>query len=143
MRSDAQNPQRRQRDILRVMTQSLLSGGMTRAWSRMLSLFVPSVSMDAVLLTKATSDDPQATALHLYEWERDRLLTLAKGLGAAAVTVLAALIADATQGKVQGPTPVAYLAGGLVAVLLLWAGFILTGLRRLAEQYSVALVLVS
>lgn len=81
--------------------------------------------------------------LQLYTWERDRLLNLAKGLGAAAVTVLAALIADATRGDVKGPAFAAYAAGTLVALLILWAGFILTGLWRLASQYAIALELVS
>ncbi|MEP7089142.1 MAG: hypothetical protein ABI776_03455 [Nocardioidaceae bacterium] len=86
----------------------------------------------------------QAVVLQLYTWERERLLTLAKGVGGAAVTVLAALIADATQGSVDSPSVwVVYLAGALVALLLVWGAFILSGLRRLAEQYSLALLVVS
>ena len=116
---------------------------LNRWWLRLQSLFVPSVSLRTLLLARALPE-PEDVVLQLYTWERDRLLTLAKGVGGAAVTVLAALIADAAQGTVDTPNVVAvYLAGSLVALLLVWGAFILSGLRRLAEQYSLALLVVS
>lgn len=116
---------------------------LNRWWLRLQSLFVPSVSLRTLLLAKSLPE-PQAVVLQLYTWERERLLMLAKGVGGGAVTVLAALIADATQGSVDSPNVWAvYLAGALVALLLVWGAFILSGLRRLAEQYSLALLVVS
>lgn len=111
------------------------------AWLRLESLFVPSVSLLAVLIARAAPDS-EAVVLQLFAWERERLLSLAKGIGAAAAGVLASLIADATTGEASGPAVVQYLAGALVALLLIWAGFVLTGLRRLAEQYAIALQVV-
>jgi hypothetical protein len=116
---------------------------LNRWWLRLQSLFVPSVSLRTLLLAR-TLPASEDVVLQLYTWERERLLTLAKGMGGAAVTVLAALIADATQGSLDNSNLTAvYLAGALVALLLVWSAFILSGLRRLAEQYSLALAVVS
>ena len=112
-----------------------------RMWRRLRSLFVPAVPVTSVLRARQ-ADDPDAAILQLFEWERERLLTLAKGLGAAAVAVLAALIAQAIEGKASGPESVGYLAGGLVGILLWWSSFLLTGLHRLTEQYAIALELI-
>jgi hypothetical protein len=109
-----------------------------RAWMGLRSLFVPSVSLAAVLAVPHTAERA-AAVLQLYSWERDRLMTLAKGSAGAAITVLTALIATAVEGKVATGPGVLYLAAALVAGLLLWGGFLLTGLRRLAEEYSIAL----
>jgi hypothetical protein len=57
--------------------------------------------------------------------------------------VVTGLIAAALEGKVTAPGYVVYLAALLVAELLSWSGFIVTGLRRLAEEYPVALGLVN
>lgn len=113
-----------------------------RLWARLRSLFIPSVSVAAVLATIGTAS-PDDAVEQLYAWERERLLTLAKGAAAAAVTVLTALIASAIEGKVTAGPVIIYLAAALVALLLLWGGFILTGLRRLAEEYALALAIVS
>jgi hypothetical protein len=113
-----------------------------RLWSRLRSLFIPSVSVAAVLAT-IMSGNPDEAIQQLYSWERDRLLTLAKGTAAAAVTVLTALIASAVEGKVTAQPSLIYFASGLVALLLIWGGFILTGLRRLAEEYALALELTA
>ena len=113
-----------------------------RLWIRLRSLFIPSVSVAAVLETIGTASPADAVE-QLYTWERDRLLALAKGAAAAAVTVLTALIASAIEGKVTAGPVIIYLAAALVAFLLLWAGFILTGLRRLAEEYALALDIIS
>lgn len=112
-----------------------------RLWMRLRSLFVPAVSI-ASILTAAATDDPDEAVLQLYTWERDRLLTLAKGTAGASITVLAGLIAAAIEGKVTASGVVVVAAAGLVAALLFWSGFLLTGLHRLAEQYTTALRLV-
>jgi Leucine-rich repeat (LRR) protein len=109
-----------------------------RAWMRLRLLFAPSVSLDAVLAA-ADMNDSGAAVLQLYTWERDRLLTLAKGAAGAAITVLTGLIAAAIEGKVVTNKTVLFLAAALVAGLLLWGGFLLTELRRLAEEYATAL----
>jgi hypothetical protein len=109
-----------------------------RTWMRLRSLFVPSVSLAAVLAV-ADKSDSRAAVLQLYTWERERLLTLAKGTAGAAITVLTGLIATAIEGKVQASAVVLSLAAVLVAVLLFWGGFLLIGLRRLAEEYTTAL----
>ena len=111
-----------------------------RAWARVRSLFVPTVSVVAVcdLIGLEKAED---AAKQLYDWERDRLFTLAKGLGAAAIGVVTTLLVDAAESKVTSTT-LASMAAALVALLLLWGGFILTGLRRLAEEYPVALMLL-
>jgi hypothetical protein len=113
-----------------------------RLWARLRSLFIPSVSVAAVLATIGTKNPADAVE-QLYAWERKRLLTLAKGAAAAAVTVLTSLIASAVEGDVTAGPVVIYLAAALVALLLLWGGFILTGLRRLSEEYALALAIVS
>jgi hypothetical protein len=109
-----------------------------RLWMRVRSLFVPSVAVVALFDLLGRNDAADAIK-QLYEWERDRLFTLAKGLGGAAVGVLTTLIVDAIEDKVATVTLTVYLSAVLVAVLLLWAGFLLTGLRRLSEQYALAL----
>jgi hypothetical protein len=55
------------------------------------------------------------------------------------VTVITGLIAGAIEGKVTAPGWIIGFAALLVAELLGWSAFILTGLHRLAEQYAVAL----
>lgn len=113
-----------------------------RMWVRLRSLFVPSVSAEAILRA-INASSPDDAIEQLYSWERDRLLTLAKGASAAAITVLTGLIASAAEGKVTTEPIILYLSGALVAVLLLWGAFILTGLRRLAEEYALALSIVN
>ena len=110
------------------------------AWIRLRSLFVPSVSLAAVRAASRT-DDAAAAILQLYDWERDRLLTLAKGTAGAAVTVLTGLIATAVEEKTKLNAITLVPTAALVVVLLGWSGFILTGLRRLAEDYSTALTI--
>jgi hypothetical protein len=111
-----------------------------RAWIRLRSLFVPSVSLAAVRAASRT-DDAAVAILQLYNWERDRLLTLAKGTAGAAVTVLTGLIATAVEEKTTLSAITLVPTAALVVVLLAWSGFILTGLRRLAEDYSTALTI--
>lgn len=111
-----------------------------RAWARTRSLFVPTVSVVAVCDLIGTAD-VEAAAKALYDWERDRLFTLAKGLGAAAIGVVTTLLVNAAEGK-HAPAPAVWLAAAFAALLLLWGGFILTGLRRLAEEYPLALTLI-
>jgi hypothetical protein len=112
-----------------------------RLWARLRSLFIPSVSVAAVL-SAVKAENAKEAVEQLYSWERDRLLTLAKGTAAAAVTVLTSLIASAVEGKVNADPVLIYLAAILVALLLVWGAFILTGLRRLAEEYALALEIV-
>lgn len=111
-----------------------------RAASRARSLFVPTVSVVAVsdLIGLSNADD---AVKQLYDWERDRLFTLAKGLGGAAVGVVTTLLVDMVEKK-STDTLVVWMAAVFVVMLLLWAGFILTGLRRLAEEYPVAMKLL-
>ena len=111
-----------------------------RAWARTRALFVPAVSLVAVsdLIGLANADDQ---VKQLYDWERDRLFTLAKGFGAASIGVITTLLVDAAEGK-PADEPAVWLAAALAAMLLVWGGFILTGLRRLAEEYPVALMLL-
>jgi hypothetical protein len=97
----------------------------------------------AAVLAAIEAVDPDSAVEQLYEWERDRLLTLAKGAAAAAVTVLTALIASAVEGNVSAKPVIIFLAAALVALLLLWGGFILTGIRRLAEEYALALSIIN
>src|SRR5436190_12360844 len=114
--------------------------GEERTWARLRSLFVPTVSVVAIsdLIGLANNED---AARQLYDWERDRLFTLAKGLGAASIGVVTTLLVDAAE-KTGVDKPAVWLAAALAAMLLLWAGFILTGLRRLAEEFPVALMLL-
>jgi hypothetical protein len=110
-------------------------------WMILQSLFIPTVPVAAVLAA-ATVDDASGAVLQLYEWERNRLLTLAKGAGGAAVTVLAGLIATGFAGKTGVNSVTLFVAAPLVAILLFWAGFLLAGLRSLADQYPIACELV-
>jgi hypothetical protein len=108
-----------------------------RAWARLRSLFVPTVSV--VAISELIGDEKaEEAAGQLYDWERDRLFTLAKGLGAAAIGVVTTLLVDAAEKKHTDAVAV-WLAAGFAMLLLLWGGFILTGLRRLAEEYPLAL----
>jgi hypothetical protein len=111
-----------------------------RAAARARSLFVPTVSVVAVadLIGLPNADD---AVKQLYDWERDRLFTLAKGLGGAAVGVVVTLLVDLVEKK-STDTLAVWMAAAFVVMLLLWAGFILTGLRRLAEEYPVAMKLL-
>jgi hypothetical protein len=88
------------------------------------------------------TDKPEDVVLQLYTWERDRLMGLAKGLAATAVTVLTSLIGAAFDGSSTVSSSIYSLAGVFIVELLVWAGLILVGLRRLAEEYPTALRLV-
>lgn len=112
-----------------------------RLFARLRSLFIPSVSI-AALLSTVGSAKPDDAVEKLYTWERERLLALAKGTATAAVTVLTGLVAAALKGEVKAGPPIVYLAATLVLLLLAWGGFILTGIRRLAEEYALALSIV-
>ncbi len=111
-----------------------------RLFEKLQPLFAPYISA-AALASAAASGNPTATILQVYTWERDRVLTLAKGVGGGAVTVLAGLISSAVEEKIIRSIA-ALLAAALVATLLLWGGFSLTRLRRLADQYAEALRLI-
>lgn len=116
-------------------------GSLDRLWMNLRSLVVPAVAVWSVLLAAGT-DKPEEVVLQLYAWERDRLMTLAKGIAGAAVTVGAALIASAIEGKITVSGDYIILAAVFLGELLVWAGAILIGLRRLAEEYPLALGLV-
>lgn len=109
-------------------------------WSRLRALFVPSVSAWA-MLELIGREDAADSIKQLFEWERDRLFTLAKGLGAAAAGVLTTLVAASFDEQATGTAITVSLSAVLVALLLTWAGFLLTGLRRLADQYAFALAM--
>jgi hypothetical protein len=111
-----------------------------RAAARARSLFVPTVSAVAVA-DLVGLEDADGVVKQLYDWERDRLFTLAKGLGAASVGVVTTLLVDAVE-KTSTAAAAVWMAAAFAVMLLLWAGFILTGLRRLAEEYPVALDLL-
>jgi hypothetical protein len=107
------------------------------------ALVVPRVPISA-LADASLLDDTEAVVTQLYDWERDRLMTLAKGTGGAAVST-AALIVTASITNVQGSKldwPIAIGVTVLVMGLLLWAGVILIGLRTHSEELAAALALV-
>ncbi len=107
------------------------------------ALVVPRVTVSA-LADASLLDDADSVVTKLYEWERDRLMILAKGTGGAAVSTAALLVA-ASVTEVKDSTLVVPVAIGLsllVAVLLLWAAVILIGLRRHSEELSAALAMV-
>jgi len=116
------------------------SGDLDRLWSRLRALFVPTVSAWALLELVGREDAAEAIK-QLFEWERDRLFTLSKGLGAAAAGVLTTLIAASFDKDAVGSAVTVSVSAVLVALLLTWAGFLLTGLRRLADQYAFALAM--
>lgn len=115
-----------------------MSVWLDRLWSRLRALFIPSVAA-AALFELVGRDDAAESLKQLFDWERDRLFTLAKGLGASAAGVLATLVAAAFDKDATGTAVTVTLSAVLVALLLAWAAFLLTGLRRLAEQYTLAL----
>jgi hypothetical protein len=124
----------------RSVGSSLLADWRERAASRARALFVPTVSVVAVF-DLAGVENADASVKQLYDWERDRLFTLAKGLGASSIAVVTTLLVDAAEAKATDSAAV-WLAALFAVLLLLWAGFILTGLRRLAEEYPVAVRIV-
>ena len=75
---------------------------------------------------------PVDAVQQLFDWERARLLGLAKGLAGAVATVATALIVDAIESKASASAWLVVLAAVLLVELLAWSGFIVTGLRRLA-----------
>jgi len=105
------------------------------------SFVYPAVAVSAVLQTRGT-DKPEEAVLQLYSWERDRLMGLAKGLAAAAVTVLATLIGASFDNSSTVSTSDFNLVAAFIAELLIWAGLILRGLQQLSEEYPTALRLV-
>ncbi|MCW2620415.1 MAG: hypothetical protein JWL64_17 [Frankiales bacterium] len=104
-------------------------------WWAARSFFVPTVSGVAVMDAYFSPDWPSALE-KLYEWERDRLLTLCKGAAATVVTVTVALtaIGFSTDSRTP-PTWLVWAGCAALGVLLAWAGYLLVGLRRLAEEY--------
>ena len=88
-----------------------------RAAARARSLFVPTVSAVAVsdLIGLSNADD---AVKQLYDWERDRLFTLAKGLGGAAVGVVITLLVDVVEKK-STDTLAVWMAAAFAVMLLL------------------------
>ncbi len=105
------------------------------AWPR--SLIFPAVSAQAVLRA-AAGPVPEEALTQLFDWERDRLLGLAKGVGAAAVSTLIALVGVAVDGAKDVNVAVAVVLVVLSLTLLGWGGVILVGLQRLGESYALA-----
>lgn len=126
---------------MRRLRELLLRDAMSRLGSRLQSFFVPTISAVAVADLIGLPNAGEAVK-QLYDWERDRLFTLAKGLGGAAVAVLTTILVETAKGTRTTVTG-DWLASACVILLLLWAGFILSGLRRLAEEYPIALMLVT
>ncbi len=81
---------------------------------------------------------PEQALTQLFDWERDRLLGLAKGLGAAAVSTVLALVGVAVDASTDVNGFVAVVLVVLGVVLLVWGGLILVGLQRLHESYALA-----
>jgi len=100
-------------------------------------LFIPSVTVAAIEEIRDLGDRP-SVVLQLFTWERDRLLTLAKGMGGAAVTVLTGLIAAAATGQPSSRN-IIFFASGFFFELLVWGGWLLVKLHLFAEQYPAAL----
>ena len=96
-----------------------MDGLLDRLWRRFQALFIPTVGVTSALATLVVHDQAKRNdaVLQLYSWERDRLLTLAKGLAGTAVTVTAGLIADTLESKVTSTGAVVYLSALLVAEL--------------------------
>ncbi len=104
-------------------------------WRR--ALLLPGVSVSAVLRAKS-GPAPEEALTQLFDWERDRLLGLAKGLGAAAVTTLIALAGVALDSSKGVNGAVAIVLVTLSATFLVWGAVILVGLQRLSESYALA-----
>jgi hypothetical protein len=96
----------------------LLKDWSERAAARTRSLFVPTVSAVAVADLTGLSNADDAVK-QLYDWERDRLFTLAKGLGGAAVGVVVTLLVDAVEEKSTDSLAV-WMAAAFAVMLLLW-----------------------
>jgi hypothetical protein len=129
----------------RAVTEVLagLGGTIFRVLTVIRALFVPYVSFGTLLVVSTLPADKRSDLVkQLFDWERDRMFTLAKGVGAAAVTVLVALIADDTEGNLKGGSVALDLAGALVVGLLLLGGWIFASIRTLAEQLPAAEELV-
>jgi hypothetical protein len=123
------------------LREVLWDDALSRLGARLQSFFVPTVSAVAVADLVGLPDAGGAVK-QLYDWERDRLFTLAKGLGGAAVAVLTTLLVETAKGT-HTTASGDWLASVCVVLLLLWAAFILSGLRRLAEEYPIAFTLVT
>ncbi len=105
------------------------------AWRR--ALLLPGVSVSAVIRAK-NGPAPEEALTQLFDWERDRLLGLAKGLGAAAVTTLIALAGVALDSSKGLNGAVAIVVVTLSMTFLAWGAVILVGLQRLSESYALA-----
>ncbi|MGC1208934.1 MAG: hypothetical protein WA880_13345 [Ornithinimicrobium sp.] len=108
-------------------------------WPR--TLLFPTVSVLAVLRA-GVGPAPEEAVAQLFEWERDRLLGLAKGLGATAASALLALAGVALEGGKELEVVVAVLLVIFAGLLLGWAAVILVSLQRLPDNFAVARSLV-
>jgi Flp pilus assembly protein TadB len=123
------------------VAELLASDALERLAARVRSLFVPTVS--AVAISDLVGTENAADSLkQLFDWERDRLFTLSKGLGAAAIGVVTTLLVETAKGT-NTTTLGDVLAAVFALLLLLWGAFILTGLRRLADEFPAALKLIT
>jgi hypothetical protein len=99
------------------------------------SLLLPTVRLPALLAINGLPNETDAIK-QIFDWERDRMLTLARGLGGSAVAVVVALIGANLGGHVHGHAWVIDLSAAWLGLLLLWAAVIFVRLRRLPEQYA-------
>jgi hypothetical protein len=89
----------------------------------------------SAIVKAGTSNDPAATVLQLYEWERDRVSTLAKGIAASAASFLATLAIASLKSELRAPSEDVLLALFLPIELLLIAADSAWGSHRLSMEF--------
>jgi hypothetical protein len=88
----------------------------------------------SVIVAAGASDEPAATVLEVYGWERERLTLLAKGMAATAASFLATLLIASLKSELRAPSEDVYLALFLPIELLLIAADSAWGSHRVGME---------
>jgi hypothetical protein len=100
----------------------------------------PAVPTRGVLKLAAAADDDAVS--RIFDWERERVATLSKGLAGTATAVAVAAFAAAFQDKTfDSPTTIWWIVLA-IAVMLTWSAVLAVGVQSLGDQYAIATVAV-
>lgn len=100
-------------------------------------LLWPSVPLSAILGPAVASDSDVVE--RVFDWERERMAMMAKGIAGTASAVALAALAAAFDGKhFTGQTTTFVIAA--VALMFLWSAVLMIGLQGLGSQYAISVM---
>jgi hypothetical protein len=99
-------------------------------------------AIPAAALLRAISVRDEDAVARIFDWERERLATLSKGLAGTASAVALAAFGAAFNDKTFDAGDTVTWVVLAVALMLAWATVLAFGVQSLSDQYSSAVVAV-